>query len=116
MLSPHEQLICARQILSGEFFPPTEENLAIEKALESIGALERFRVSSITVRKRIASDPGGLLLNDLSWLLDGDEYARSGSTALNDLIETMARSAQTAKCGKRANPGRSRPPRALTGL
>ena len=95
--------------MSGEYFSPTEENLSIEKALESVGALERFRVASITVRKRIASDLGCLLLNDLNWLLEGDAYAKSDSTALNDLIEAMARSAQSAKSGKRVNPGLRRP-------
>ena len=113
MLSPHEQLICARQILSGDFFPPTEEYRAIEKTLEFLGALERFRVTSITARKRIASDEGCLLLNDLNWLLDGDAYARSGSTALNDLIEAMARSAQIAKSGTRTSPPPRRPQPAL---
>ncbi len=101
MLSPHDQLVCARQILSAEYFPPTEENLAIEKALESLGAFAPFRVISFTLRKRIPSDRGLVLLNDLRWLLDGDAYTRSPDSALHELVEALGRSVQDSESGVR---------------
>ncbi len=101
-MSPHEQLVCAKQILSGEYFAPTSENQAIEKALESIGSLVPFRFVSLTLRKRFASDQGTRLLKDLKWLIDGESAEKPHGDALSRLVEALGCTAQTTHSGIRS--------------
>lgn len=109
MMSPHEQLVSAKQILSGEFFAPTQENQLVEKALESIDSLVRFRFRSLTLRKRYANERGAQLLKDLRWLLDGDNPGTPHSDALTEFVEALGRSAQDAPGGARSHLRRARP-------
>lgn len=113
MKSPHEQLVCAKQILSGEFFAPTNENHAIERALASMDCLVRFRFTSLTLRKRYANEHGTRLLKDLEWLLDGESAGGSHSPVLTEFVEVLGRSAQETSAGARVHPHHARPSTAV---